>query len=322
MIVENANQLYARSCGAAEAMNYLKDPRNYIPLLDGACTVTKARFNHTFCDLSDSVLNDELSRGVQSMGKDLAICMATFGVGKGVMAVVNGVSRPTNKLSRMVNNGGTRVKAYVKDQFNYREHFAAERLRLEAGKTSTKFGKYAEAEDLLGLSQAKTGSGFGQFDARANAIGMKQAAEMEVGGGAMSLKKGPAIIPDRPSSSSFYTTLFKAELKPGAHYPGRDIVHFQEANKQLHSAMQLDTAFACQMETLYPGIAKAIAPGARGAFPINPPTKLGLTWHHNAHETGILELIPQTHHTAKGVVQANLHPGGKGGQQIWGGGRK
>jgi hypothetical protein len=136
------------------------------------------------------------------------------------------------------------------------------------------------------------------------------------------LKKGPAIIPDRPSSSSFYTTLFKAELKPGAHYPGRDIVHFQEANKQLHSAMQLDTAFACQMETLYPGIAKAIAPGARGAFPINPPTKLGLTWHHNAHETGILELIPQTHHTAKGVVQANLHPGGKGGQQIWGGGRK
>lgn len=37
-----------------------------------------------------------------------------------------------------------------------------------------KFGKYAEAEDLLGLSQAKTGSGFGQFDARANAIGMNQ----------------------------------------------------------------------------------------------------------------------------------------------------
>ena len=134
--------------------------------------------------------------------------------------------------------------------------------------------------------------------------------------------KSAAVIPDRPSSSSFYTTLFKAELKPGAHYPGRDIVHFQEANKQLYSAMQLDTGFACQMETLYPGIAKAVAPGARGAFPINPPTKLGLTWHHNAYESGILELIPQTHHTAKGVVQANLHPGGKGGQQIWGGGRK
>ncbi len=42
-----------------------------------------------------------------------------------------------------------RIEAYVRDQFNYREHFAAERLRLEGGKASTKFGRYAEAEDIV-----------------------------------------------------------------------------------------------------------------------------------------------------------------------------
>jgi hypothetical protein len=179
MIVENANQLYARSCGSAEAMNLLGQgivttSEMVIPGMRGINQAWMGTVNYGRGELSQQEWRNEVVGGINSSVTDGALCMATFGVGKGVMAVVNGVSRPTNKLSRMVNNGGTRVKAYVKDQFNYREHFAAERLRLEAGKTSTKFGRYAEAEDLLGLSQAKTGSGFGQFDARANAIGMNQ----------------------------------------------------------------------------------------------------------------------------------------------------
>ena len=48
-----------------------------------------------------------------------------------------------------------KIEAYVKDQFNYKEFFAAERLRLEGGiKPKTyKGGKYAEAEDALGLKR-------------------------------------------------------------------------------------------------------------------------------------------------------------------------
>ena len=44
-----------------------------------------------------------------------------------------------------------KIEKYVKDQFNYKEFFAAERLRLEGGiKPKTyKGGKYAEAEDVI-----------------------------------------------------------------------------------------------------------------------------------------------------------------------------
>ncbi len=56
-------------------------------------------------------------------------------------------------------------------------------------------------------------------------------------------------------------------------------------------------------------------------FPSRPPTELGLTWHHNSYEIGILELIPRSHHTSAGIVQQNLHPKKKGGIEIWGGGR-
>ena len=82
-----------------------------------------------------------------------------------------------------------------------------------------------------------------------------------------------------------------------------------------------DTSFASIMESRYPGIMNAVKPGVKGSFPSKPPTELGLTWHHNVYESGVLELIPREHHIAPGLVQANLHPGGKGGMKLWGGGR-
>jgi hypothetical protein len=158
MIVENANQLYARSCGSAEAMNLLGQgivttSEMVIPGMRGINQAWMGTVNYGRGELSQQEWRNEVVGGINSSVTDGALCMATFGVGKGVMAVVNGVSRPTNKLSRMVNNGGTRVKAYVKDQFNYREHFAAERLRLEAGKKPLRFGQYAEAEDALRVTK-------------------------------------------------------------------------------------------------------------------------------------------------------------------------
>ncbi len=52
------------------------------------------------------------------------------------------------KMLDCLKEGFGKTREYVRDQFNYREHFAAERLRLEARKKSTKFGRYAEAEDV------------------------------------------------------------------------------------------------------------------------------------------------------------------------------
>jgi hypothetical protein len=59
----------------------------------------------------------------------------------------------TGQLSERVRTSAPKVREYVRDQFNYREHFAAERLRLEAGKKPLRFGQYAEAEDALRVTK-------------------------------------------------------------------------------------------------------------------------------------------------------------------------
>jgi hypothetical protein len=53
-------------------------------------------------------------------------------------------------------------------------------------------------------------------------------------------------------------------------------------------------------------------------FPSLPPTRQGLTWHHNSYEKWVMELIPRAHHSAPGPVQSNLHPNQQGGMKIWG----
>ena len=154
----------------------------------------------------------------------------------------------------------------------------------------------------------------------------KRAAEM-------AMRKAPKVVApeaahtkiplpqDRPLTSEHYSTAFRVRLEEGVHYPGKgDSIHFREANKQLYEKLTLNKGFATQMETLYPGITKAVTPGPRGGFSKDAP--LDLTWHHNAYNPGVLELVPYAHHTSKGPVSANLHPGRKGGQEIWGKGRK
>jgi len=102
-IVDNANETYIEHYGRKGAINLLKDPRNYVPLVDGAYTVLKAGFDHTFGDLSDSALNAELSRGGKSIGIDLALA----GAAKGVFKVVDLVA---NKTGKLVSNVGSHIK--------------------------------------------------------------------------------------------------------------------------------------------------------------------------------------------------------------------
>lgn len=99
-----------------------------------------------------------------------------------------------------------------------------------------------------------------------------------------------------------------------------DTRHFQEANRQLYETFRANSEFAKQMEELYPGINNGIQPRARGSFSPYPPAK-GVTWHHNAEREGVLQLVNRSQHKAHGFIQKILHPDGRGGMEIWGGGR-
>ena len=135
---------------------------------------------------------------------------------------------------------------------------------------------------------------------------------------------GNGDIPDvatSPDDSPFYEVGFEAQLEAGRDFPGvSDRRHFQESNRQLHEAMQVDADFAQGMEDLYPGITEGVAPGSRGAYPRRAPTS-ATTWHHEPYREGAMQLVPRSQHTAPGPVQNSLHPDGRGGMQNWGGGR-
>jgi hypothetical protein len=104
-------------------------------------------------------------RGLRGMGMDANTAQDTMSALDGLTMLAGGTKAVTglgtlskqtlvsgtklaNKLSEMTKGSGPRIKAYVKDQFNYREHFAAERLRLEGGIKPSKGGKYFEMEDV------------------------------------------------------------------------------------------------------------------------------------------------------------------------------
>ena len=126
----------------------------------------------------------------------------------------------------------------------------------------------------------------------------------------------------RPLTSPRYSVATEVQLRAGVDYPGvSDRRHFQRANRVLHERMMAAPEFAGMLEGLYPGLTQAIAPGARGAYPQTAPSAVGLTWHHEANRPGVLQLIPEAHHTAPGPVQQTLHPNGRGGMENWGGGR-
>jgi RHS repeat-associated protein len=123
----------------------------------------------------------------------------------------------------------------------------------------------------------------------------------------------------RPPDSPFYEVVYEAKLEPGKDYPGVSAQrHFAEGNRQLHEDMQSDPEFAGRLEAQHPGITEHVSPGPKGAFSREPPP--GLTWHHAAEE-GVLQLMPRAQHRAAGLIQQILHPAGRGGMEIWGGGR-
>ena len=121
--------------------------------------------------------------------------------------------------------------------------------------------------------------------------------------------------PGRAHTSAHYSVVFRGKLKPGSLLR-RDGNHFRQMNKQLYT-LSLDADFAAVLDAVDPGIRRHIQPGPRGGF--SPEAPPNFSWHH-APEKGFLELVPYSQHTAPGKVQHSLHPNGKGGRLLWGGG--
>jgi RHS repeat-associated protein len=122
----------------------------------------------------------------------------------------------------------------------------------------------------------------------------------------------------RPRNSPHYSVAGEVQLKPGT-FKASDANHFRQGNRHIHNQMQADPVYARQMEAQYPGITAHVTPGPRGGVADTAPP--GLSWHHDPHRPGNLQLVPRDHHQAPGPVQHSLHPNQQGGRQIWGGGR-
>ena len=126
-------------------------------------------------------------------------------------------------------SGVGKARAHVRDQFNWKQHFAAELRLIEAEKAG-----------LATKANPQRGSRFAVPDAQRPMVKAWEAEDVAL-----------YAHHERPLSSSSYSVLFRADLKPGVHYPGnRDIVHFQEANMQLHNKMKIDPVFASQDDNI------------------------------------------------------------------------
>nr|WP_240433701.1 RHS repeat-associated core domain-containing protein [Vibrio cholerae] len=108
-----------------------------------------------------------------------------------------------------------------------------------------------------------------------------------------------------------YSTIFETTLKKTS-YPGKSRAkHFQEANENLLSQMEIDSEFNNMMKHLGVDIKRT----STGLAPRRPPE--GFTWHHEV-EDGLMRLVPREQHTPGSAYWNVLHPNGRGGYSIWG----
>lgn len=117
----------------------------------------------------------------------------------------------------------------------------------------------------------------------------------------------------RVPDGKFYSVAFETKI-PSNLYPGRGAhSHFKAANTALAETMASDVAFANSMKQLGIGVPRSSAGSITGGKIPN------WVWHHST-ETGVMQLVPQIQHTTGSMFWKTLHPGGKGGMAIWGGG--
>jgi hypothetical protein len=93
-----------------------------------------------------------------------------------------------------------------------------------------------------------------------------------------------------------------------------DKVQFNRANKDLIKKLNDDPAFRKNMYRRNPELKTWVDDPKRNMG--SSPT--GYTWHHN-EKPGLLQLVHRADHAGEHSV---YHPTGKGGRDIWGGGRE
>ena len=111
----------------------------------------------------------------------------------------------------------------------------------------------------------------------------------------------------RPLTSPHYSVWDVVTLPRQQHGLGRPD-HFKYANEALYNKIQANPSFG---RSLPPDVVAHVQPGARGAFSDRSPP--GMSWHHNARNPTLIELIPRAQHRAPGPVQGSLHPNQEGG---------
>lgn len=107
-----------------------------------------------------------------------------------------------------------------------------------------------------------------------------------------------------------YHTFYEYELDI-KDYMKSDSVQFRKANKALIEKMNSDSNFKKQILSAHPEMKQWLDNPNLS----NSPT--GYTWHHYEQE-GILRLADRSDHSHNFGI---YHPTGKGGRDIWGGGK-
>ncbi|MPR31925.1 RHS repeat-associated core domain-containing protein [Salmonirosea aquatica] len=114
-------------------------------------------------------------------------------------------------------------------------------------------------------------------------------------------------------NGNFYSVAFETKI-PNSLYPNKgSYSHFKAANTALSEAMATDATFANNMKSLGISIPRTNGGTITGGKIPN------WVWHHNT-EPGVMQLVPQIQHTNGSIFWNTLHPGGRGGMSIWGGG--
>ncbi|WP_080533852.1 RHS repeat-associated core domain-containing protein [Vibrio vulnificus] len=119
----------------------------------------------------------------------------------------------------------------------------------------------------------------------------------------------PLGLANRPNNGKYH--IFHDHKIDSSNRFSSDSVQFRKANKELIGKMRSDPEFKNDMFRRYPELASW---AESSNFSSSPP---GLTWHHH-EDIDRLVLVDRADHASNHNL---YHPTGKGGREMWGGGK-
>jgi RHS repeat-associated protein len=119
----------------------------------------------------------------------------------------------------------------------------------------------------------------------------------------------PLGLETRPNNGKY--NISHDHTVPAANRYSSDAVQFRGANKEFISKMNSDPAFRKDMLRRNPSLAEWMKTGNHSGSPA------GHTWHHH-EQTNRLVLVSRSDHASNHGL---YHPTGKGGRDMWGGGK-